>query len=115
MASVAPARRPHRTPFPFRCFLTNAKIASFLDLLQFQPSLSSRNSRSEAIANKFIVLLSWSVRIWPQITCPSCCCSLLERRSSDGQFPLARNLVHWPENKKPAASFLVTELGDLIA
>jgi hypothetical protein len=40
------------------------KNASFWVLLQFEPSLSSRNSFSESIANKFIVLLSWNVGIW---------------------------------------------------
>jgi len=37
-------------------------FASFWVLLQFGPSLSSRNSRGESIANKFIVLLSSSRR-----------------------------------------------------
>jgi hypothetical protein len=66
-------------------------VNGFLVLLQFEPSLSSRNSVSEAIANKFIVLLSGSVRIRKHTTRPSAdnLCS-----NSDFHvvhFPLARN------------------------
>jgi hypothetical protein len=50
--------------FPFSlCVLCALCGDCFLILLQFEPSISSRNFFGESIANKFIVLLSWSVGI----------------------------------------------------